>query len=128
MPTIVGILTFISRINYRLRSSKPSIYLGYFSIYEDLNFKLSRVEHDKKFYNLGTGLTVAAYSPFLGRYPIADFSAMVSSPSHRRMIQSRTRMFSQYPGHKNLPFSSRRNQFTWKIFGSYKYTCKCETS
>ena len=40
MPTIVGILTFISRINYRLRSSKPSIsiYLGYFSIYEDLKF------------------------------------------------------------------------------------------
>ena len=25
MPTIVGILTFISRINYRLWSSKPSI-------------------------------------------------------------------------------------------------------
>ena len=41
MPTIVGILTFISRINYRLWSSKPSmtIYLGYFSIYEDLKFQ-----------------------------------------------------------------------------------------
>ena len=42
MPTIVVILIFIS-INYRLLSSKPSIpiYFGYFSIYEQLNFKLS---------------------------------------------------------------------------------------
>ena len=41
MPTIVGILTFISRINYRLWSSKPSdsTYLGYFSSYEDLKFQ-----------------------------------------------------------------------------------------
>ena len=40
MPTIVGILTFISRMNYRLWSSKPqsSIYLGYFSVYKDLKF------------------------------------------------------------------------------------------
>ena len=36
MPTIVGILTFISRINYRLWQSKSKIatYLGYFIIYE----------------------------------------------------------------------------------------------
>ena len=35
MPIIVGILTFMSRINYRLLGSKPEIliYLGYFSIY-----------------------------------------------------------------------------------------------
>ena len=40
MPTIVGILTFMSRINYRLWSSKPSIsvYLGYFGIYEKFKF------------------------------------------------------------------------------------------
>ena len=40
MPTIVGILTFISRIDYRLLCSKPSIsiYLGYFGIYEQLKF------------------------------------------------------------------------------------------
>ena len=33
MPTIVDILTFIGKINYRLWSSKPSIsiYLGYFA-------------------------------------------------------------------------------------------------
>ena len=36
MPTTVGILTFISRINYRLWCYKPSvtIYLGYFGSYE----------------------------------------------------------------------------------------------
>ena len=41
MPTIVGIFTFISSINYRLWSFKPSmtIYLGYFSICEDLKFQ-----------------------------------------------------------------------------------------
>ena len=41
MPTIVGILTFISRINYRLWSFKPSIsiYLDYFSIYEESKFQ-----------------------------------------------------------------------------------------
>ena len=40
MPTIVGILTFISTINYRLQSSKPSIsiYLDYFGIYEQFQF------------------------------------------------------------------------------------------
>ena len=40
MPTIHGILTFISRINYRLWLSKPkiSIYLGYFVIDEQFNF------------------------------------------------------------------------------------------
>ena len=43
MPTVVGILTFISRINYRLWSSKLSIsiYLGYLGIYQQLNFMLS---------------------------------------------------------------------------------------
>ena len=41
MPTIVGILTFISRINYKLWNSKPSIsiYLGNFSTYEELKFQ-----------------------------------------------------------------------------------------
>ena len=42
MPTTVGILTFISRINYWLSifNSKPeiSIYLGYISIYEQFKF------------------------------------------------------------------------------------------
>ena len=45
MPTVVGILTFISRINYRLWRYKPSIsiYFGLFGIYlssdtESINF------------------------------------------------------------------------------------------
>ena len=40
MPTIVGILTFISRINYCLVGSMPefSVDFGYFSIYELMKF------------------------------------------------------------------------------------------
>ena len=40
MSTNVGILTFMSRINYRLWWSKHeiSIYLGYFSVNEQFNF------------------------------------------------------------------------------------------
>ena len=42
MPTIVGILTSMSRINYWLSSFKPPIfhiqYLGYFYIFEQLRF------------------------------------------------------------------------------------------
>ena len=40
MPTIVGILTFISRINYRLWQSEPEIStnFGYFSNYERFKF------------------------------------------------------------------------------------------
>ena len=37
MPTTVGILTFMSRINYSLLCLF-SIYLGYFGIYEQLKF------------------------------------------------------------------------------------------
>ena len=59
MPTIVGILTFISRINYRLWSSKPeiSIYFGYFSIYEHLKFQAQLAEHEKSFITSGPGPT-----------------------------------------------------------------------
>ena len=63
MPTFVGILTFISRINYRLWSSKPSIfiYFGIFSNFEQFKFyaQLSMkcsAEHEKMFINLGPGL------------------------------------------------------------------------
>ena len=40
MPTIVGILTFISRINDQLLWFKPEIFndIGYFSIYEQFEF------------------------------------------------------------------------------------------
>ena len=36
-----------------------------------------------------------------------------SWPAARRTIQSRTRLFSPYPGHRKLPSSSLRNQLTW---------------
>ena len=40
MPTIVGILTFISRINYQILRYEPefSTNFDYFSIYEQLKF------------------------------------------------------------------------------------------
>ena len=40
LPTIIGILTFIGRINYWLWSFKPdfSIDYGYFDMYEHLKF------------------------------------------------------------------------------------------
>ena len=40
MPTIVGILTFISRINYQFLSFEPefSTIFDYFSIYDQLKF------------------------------------------------------------------------------------------
>ena len=58
MPTIVAILTFISRINTASESFKASknFIFSQFSIYEQLKFQAqSRVEHEKKFYNLGAG-------------------------------------------------------------------------
>ena len=55
MPTIVGILTFISRINDWLLWFKPeiSIDFGYFSIYEQLKFHAQLSWEQKKIYNLG---------------------------------------------------------------------------
>ena len=40
MPTVVGILTFMSRINYQILKYKPefSTHFDYFSIYEQLKF------------------------------------------------------------------------------------------
>ena len=49
MSTIVGILTFISRVNYRLRWSKPEIM-------RSLNFMRSLVEHEKCFITSGPGM------------------------------------------------------------------------
>ena len=49
MPTIVGILTFISRINDWFLWFKPeiSIDFGYFSIYEQLKFH-ARLSWERK--------------------------------------------------------------------------------
>ena len=40
MPTIVGILTFMSRINYQFLRLEPEFfnYFDYFSVYEQLKF------------------------------------------------------------------------------------------
>ena len=54
MPTIVGILTFISRINYRLSWSKPEISI-YF-IYEQLKFHAQLSVLEKSFITLGPGV------------------------------------------------------------------------
>ena len=55
MPTNVGILTFISRINDWLLWFKPEITIdfGYFSIYEQLKFHAQLSWERNKFYNLG---------------------------------------------------------------------------
>ena len=54
MPTVVGILTFISRINDWLLWFKPAISIdfGYFSIYEQLKFHAQLSWEREKFYNL----------------------------------------------------------------------------
>ena len=48
MPTIVGILTFISMINIPSKCFKQDklVIFQYFTFYEQLNFVLSWVEHD----------------------------------------------------------------------------------
>ena len=55
MPTNVGILTFISRINDWFLWSKLEILIdfGYFRIYEQLKFHAQLSWEQKKFYNLG---------------------------------------------------------------------------
>ena len=45
--------------------------------------------------------------PVLGTNPMALVSA-ISSPAHRRIIQSRTRILSPNPGHKKCPFNPDR--------------------
>ena len=54
MPTVVGILTFISRINDWLLgfTSEISIDFGYFSTYEQIKFHAQLSWAWKKFYNL----------------------------------------------------------------------------
>jgi hypothetical protein len=52
----------------------------------------------------------------LGTWPIGVFTAW-TSPRQRARIHSTMRRFSPKPGQRNLPFSSVRNQFTWKILG-----------
>ena len=55
MPTIVGILTFISRINTTYERLKARIFFicRYFSFDEQLNFHAQLSWAQKMFYNLG---------------------------------------------------------------------------
>ena len=63
MPTIVGILTFISRINDWLLWFKPeiSIDFAHFRIYEQLKFHAQLSWERKKFYNLGAWSLLTFY-------------------------------------------------------------------
>ena len=67
MPTIVGILTFISRINDRLYWFKPenSIDFGSFKIYEHFKFHAQLSWDWKKFYNLPGALSESQRQVFL---------------------------------------------------------------
>ena len=58
MPTIFGILTFISMINTTSERLKARNFFicGYFSFYEQLNFVRSEVEHEKSFITSGPGV------------------------------------------------------------------------
>ena len=53
MPTIVGILTLISRIDTTFESFKvkKSLFFNHFHFYQQLKFHA--VEHEKTFHNLG---------------------------------------------------------------------------
>ena len=57
MPTIVGILTFISRKNSILGLSEPkkAEFLNIFILTSILNFMLNSVEHEKSFITSGPG-------------------------------------------------------------------------
>ena len=57
MPTIVGILTFISRINYQILRYEPEFSTNFdnFNIYEQLKF---HAELEKSFITSGPGPTV----------------------------------------------------------------------
>ena len=56
MPTIVGILTFISMIIQHLHFKARKVFFAAFSFYEQLKFHAYLVEHEKSFltssYNL----------------------------------------------------------------------------
>ena len=67
MPTIVGILTFISMINTRLRdlTQETFIFVGILVFMISWNFMLSWVEHEKKFITSGRGVKYISNSVLL---------------------------------------------------------------
>ena len=66
MPTIVGILTFMSRKNSILGLYEPEkcCVSRYFYTYEYLNFMLNWLEHEKSFITSGPGPTAYFRFPF----------------------------------------------------------------
>ena len=70
MPTIVGILTFISKINYRVwqYENEISTNFGYFSNYEHLKFHAQLLELERRFISSGPGVKVIKlFSSFITR-------------------------------------------------------------
>src|ERR1700726_4544633 len=52
-------------------------------------------------------------------------SLAIARPRARSTIHFSTRIFSPYPGQRNLPLSSFRNQFTWNTRGvRLRFLCK----
>ena len=62
MPTIVGILSFISMINKQLRDLKggTTSFVGILDFMSSWNFMLSWVEHEKSFIISGLAILEAA--------------------------------------------------------------------
>ena len=70
MPTTVGILTFYEQDKLQALVIKPkiSIYLGYFSDYEQ--FVLCSAEHEKRLITSGPGLSVWKMKPLVQPIPL----------------------------------------------------------
>ena len=104
MPTIVGILTFISRINDWLLWPKPefSIDFGYFSNYEQLKFHAQLSWDWKKFYNLGTWTVTTAI-----RHSNSDFNLNFNENVSRNKPRS---VVYQYDRRSIPPISQKRTQ------------------
>ena len=80
MPTIVGILTFMSRKNSLLHLSEhEKCWISwYFHTYEYLNFMLNWVEHEKSFITSGPGVWCMKDRITIWRYP--DLHTIAWSP------------------------------------------------
>ena len=76
MPTIVGILTFISRINTTSESFKArKIFISHhFTFYEQLKFHAQLIWASKKFYNLGAKCLAKRHinAPLVGFKPTSS--------------------------------------------------------
>ena len=77
MPTIVGILTFISMINTtseRLKAINFFSFSEFFSFYEQLKFRTRLSWAWKKFYNFGASMDAEADDLYWCQYAWKPFS------------------------------------------------------